>query len=187
VEHAVIDRWDWNDLPRLLRKIQTIAPDVVDIHFNGWVYRDHPMITFLPAICKRLCPRIRVITHIESVSGCDVSKCSKVARLARRIMSEYVGRKGLSFEYGTLVRDSDKLIVLSERHRTLLESRTGCKTNSETIPPPPIMPLVSPLTALKRTEVRTELGCGKDTVLLAYFGYVYRVKGWSTFCRCSPM
>src|SRR5262249_27393288 len=104
--------WSWADLPRLVRTVRQYAPDVVDIHFQGPLYKEHPMITFVPSVIKRVNPRVRVVTHIEYPRGVDLQSASLVTRLMRKIVALLIGRERVDYNYGTILRDSDRIIVL---------------------------------------------------------------------------
>jgi hypothetical protein len=47
----VIRDWSWTDLPRLARFIKRCRPDAITLLYSGWIYNDHPMITFAPTLC----------------------------------------------------------------------------------------------------------------------------------------
>src|SRR5512145_657817 len=54
VVHPVIDDWAWPDAVRLARCMRACRPDVVLLLYIGWIYNHHPMITFLPTLCKAI-------------------------------------------------------------------------------------------------------------------------------------
>src|SRR5687767_4706192 len=61
--HAEIEDWTWSDLPRLVRRLRASRADVVLLLYIGWVYGHHPMITFLPTICRRVVPGVPCVTQ----------------------------------------------------------------------------------------------------------------------------
>ena len=94
---------------------------------------------------------------------------------------------GGSHPYGTLLRDTNHIIFLSESHRAELGAKYGALgEKSSLIPAPPIMTLRT-LCAEDAGRVRARgralLGLGPDELLFAFFGYVYRDKGIETLLR----
>src|SRR5215210_3498423 len=61
--------WSWRDLPGFVRSLKRCSPDVVLLFYIGWIYNDHPMITFAPTISKILLPRARFITQFANAIG----------------------------------------------------------------------------------------------------------------------
>ncbi len=177
--HRVGSKWNWQTTQKCVSIMKKLKPDLVDIVFTGWMYHDHPSITFLPTLIKQNCPGTRVIVHIESLGGIRRDK-SNLARAASRFaVSLITGRGGISYEYGTLLRDSDAIITLSERDREELSMHhKDVSLKSTTISPPPIMPVVPELSEKQRREGRMRLGLNDDTgLLLSFYGYIYPGKG----------
>ena len=50
--------WTWRGLPSLRRALRRSRPDAVVLIYIGYLYRYHPMITFLPTLCRCLKPRL---------------------------------------------------------------------------------------------------------------------------------
>ncbi len=172
-------KWNWRTVQKCASIVQRRKPDVVDIVFTGWMYNDHPAITFLPAMIKKIAPSVRVVVHIESLGGIRRDK-SNFARAASRFAASLLAdRKELSYEYGTLLRDSDAIITLSERDRDELTKRHAeVGTKSATISPPPIMPVVPALSVKERHAGRARLGLKNERdLLLSFYGYIYPGKG----------
>ncbi|HEY9731629.1 MAG TPA: glycosyltransferase family 4 protein [Drouetiella sp.] len=175
----VSNKWNWQTVQKCASMVRKIKPDVVDIVFTGWMYHDHPGITFLPVMIKQSFQSARVVVHIESLGGIRRDK-SNFARAASRFVASLVsGRNGISYEYGTLLRDSDAIITLSERDRDeLIKRDADVQRKSITISPPPIMPVVAPLSKNERHAGRRKLGLKDDgDLLLSFYGYVYPGKG----------
>lgn len=173
--------WSWREMPRLLTLLRDWQADVLDLHFQGQVYDDHPMITFLPSIAKQVLPALRVVTHIEWPSGVRVDRKRRRVRAIHRLLSHWVGRAGLDNAYGPLLRDSDAVIALSEGHRRLLGPHMPSGRGAPVLIPPPVLIDVQPEQAgSARREGRRLLNVGGDDFLLVYFGYVYPGKGLET-------
>lgn len=179
--HAVMPDWGWRSMNACLNAVAAIKPDVVDIHFTGWVYHDHPMVTFLATAIKRRHPHVRVITHIESLGGVKRQASSLPTAAIRMLVSLWAGREYIGFDYGTLLRDSDWLIVLSERDRSELEGYyANLASKCSVIPPPPLLPVLPSISPEQRAKTRLELGADGDCILIAFFGYLYPGKGLET-------
>lgn len=177
--HPLMQNWRWSELPGCLNFIRRLNPDVIDIHFTGWVYHDHPMITFLPAAIKLYIGTPRIITHLESLGGVDRQRSSLITATVRRILSVLVGRNGINYEYGTILRDSNSIVVLNERDQAeLCKFAPDVSAKCEMIPPPPIAP-VTPSPA-DPTALRHSLGFNPDDLVMAYYGYIYPGKGLET-------
>jgi glycosyltransferase involved in cell wall biosynthesis len=133
------------------------------------------MITFVPTLSKALLPAATFVTQFE-----NVSPQPRLASLLARAI-----RKGLSLRvqlgaFGTLLRDSDRLIVLSSHQRqTLCKQFPAVESKSICIPPPPLM-FMSEDNEASRQRGRETLGVQPDDFLLVYFGYIYPQKGVAT-------
>ncbi len=177
--HRVSQKWNWQANQSCVSIVKKLQPDLVDIVFTGWMYNDHPSITFLPTLIKQSCPGTRVIVHIESLGGIRRDKSNFVRAASRYAASLIAGRENISYEYGTLLRDSDAVITLSERDRVeLIKHNTEVGRKSATISPPSIMPVVPKMAEKSRREARTRLGLTGDAdLLLSFYGYIYPGKG----------
>lgn len=175
-------KWNWQAMQHILRFVAKWKPDVVDIVFTGWMYQDHPAITFLPTLIKQRFPAIRIIMHLESLGGIRRDKSNLARAAARYLASVVIGRNDISYEYGTLLRDSDGVITLSERDRSeLILKHAAVALKCTTVAPPPIMPVVPVFDASRRRAGRSKLGLnGERDLLLAFYGYVYPGKGIET-------
>src|SRR5262249_8228999 len=116
--HPIMRNWSWSELPRLARTMRRCSPDAVLLVFAYWIY-NHPMITFVPTVSKRLMPRVPVVTLFEEARDFH-SRISFLARAGRKVMELWAGRPGVNYCAGTLLRDSDRLIVVSDIIRTAL-------------------------------------------------------------------
>ncbi len=87
---------------------------------------------------------------------------------------------GADAAFGTLLRDSDRVAVLSEHHLKLLAAVDRDVVNkSALVPPPPILHLSSKDPA-QRARTRAMLGVADDEILFTFFGYGYPGKGIET-------
>ena len=176
--YPIMRDWSWRDLGRFARFLRSCKPDSVLLMYIGWIYKSHPMITFAATLSKRLLLKATFVTQFANVTGA-ISQESIPGRWAAQAMRRWAGAKQTSGEYGTLLRDSDRIIVLSEHHKTEL-ARTYPSLNDKAvlIPPAPLMPIYAG--ADGRQRGRDALGIKSDEFLLAYLGYLYPGKGIET-------
>ncbi len=182
--YPVIHDWSWLDFLRLAWQLRHISPDAVLLKYIGWIYNDHPMITFAATLSKSLKRSAVFVTQFANAEGAPPEKMSLVTRLIRNVIARKAGLACLDDLYGTLLRDSDRLIFLSDLHRRWLAERFSVVNGkSVLIPPPPIMMMSPENNGASRERGREKLGVRADEFLLAYFGYVYPRKGVETLLR----
>jgi glycosyltransferase involved in cell wall biosynthesis len=177
--HSIMRDWSWWDLPRLASCVKRCAPDAILIVYIGWVFNHHPMMTFAAGVCKAVCPGAGVVTQFENAYGAKPAESRWPARVLRRIAAAWFGSRRTSYEFGTLLSDSDRVVVLSGRHLQIL-SRHAPEIADRTavIPPPPLMRITAE--SEHRAPLRQSLGLGAGDSLIAYLGYVYPSKGIET-------
>lgn len=175
--HTLMRNWSWKDLPRLILFLRTHMVDAILLYYIGWIYNDHPMITFLPTVAKAVCPRVAVVTQFANTMGAVPCPRSICFRLVRKAMTLWAGSKNICYLFGTLLRDSDQIIVYSDLHREALAREfPPIQHKSVLIPPPPLLHM-STEASTTRMSGRTALGVGASEFLIAYFGYIYPGKG----------
>ena len=181
--HPIMENWTWSELPRLAKFIKHCSPEAVLLMYSGWIYNDHPMITFVPTLSKILLPGVPFVTQfeIEYVSR----RLSLPTRVVLKAMTHWGGSKNTDYIfYGTLLRHSDHLILLSQRHQARFsEGFPRISGKTVVIPPPPIMRLCPENNGAARQHGRRALGVQSDDFLIAYFGYIYANKGIETLFR----
>ena len=152
--------------------------------YIAFVYDDHPMVTFAPTIAKAVSPGIPFVTQFENVMGVQTDRCSLSTRIIRRALKQWAGSTGTDYEFGTLLRDSDRIIVLSDSIGTrLARFYPPVKAKSVLIPPPPIIKVSNERSEASREAGRGLLKAKHDDVVLVYFGYLYPSKGLETLLR----
>jgi glycosyltransferase involved in cell wall biosynthesis len=184
VVHPIMSRWSWRELPRLASLTKSSAPDAVLLLYSGWLYKDHPMITFIPTITKKLLGKVPFVTQFNTDQGADIDNGTLSARLIRKCIKPLVGAEDLDWEFGTLLRDSDNLIVLCEQYRekvTKLLPRVAAK--ALLLPPPPTLHLSAEANGETRARGRNQLRINSQEFLLVFFGYVYPNKGIDVLLR----
>jgi glycosyltransferase involved in cell wall biosynthesis len=184
IVYPVMGKWSWSELPNLVRSTMRCAPDAILLVYIGWIYNYHPMVTFVPTIAKALLPCVPFVTLFEDRYGAHPENTSTVARVIRKGIAQWAGRGDVDYSFGTLLRDSSRLIVVSDRVRAVLAERfPRVNGKSVQIPSPPIIPILSEAGGTARRLKRTTLGLKEDEFLLAYFGHIYPGKGVETLLR----
>jgi hypothetical protein len=168
IVHPNITDWSWSDLPAIIACLRKHRPDVVLLVYIGWVYRHHPMITFIPTICKTLRPQIPCVTQFEIVDAGGPTP-SLSTRMLRKVMTLWAGTKEMNWTFGTLLRDSTHTIVLSSPHRDRLSAHNADVTEKTVIsPPPPLIRVSQDPPHLVRQRIRTRIGAAADDFVLIY-------------------
>jgi len=180
--HPVMSTWSWAEIPRFKAFLKDCAPDAIYLMYLGVMYHYHPMITFTPTIAKRLLPRVPFVTRFENVRACsDPARTSWVSRAFRKyVVQQWAGGAEISYNFGTLMRDSDDVIALCKMHHLcLLEENPDVGTKTTLIPPPPNM-RISRAGDDARQRQRAKLGVGPEDFVFAFLGYIYPAKGVET-------
>jgi glycosyltransferase involved in cell wall biosynthesis len=182
--YPIMRDWSWSDLPRFLLFLGRCAPQTILLNYSGWIYNDHPMITFAPSISKFLLPRCSFVTQFGIPDGSLPHTKSFLARAIRKAIAFVAGRKAVDYNLGTLLRDSDRIIVLSEGHTARLsETLPAAKEKMVLIPPPPLLHMMPHNGETNRGLGRDALRLGNGDFVLAYFGYINPGKGLETLLR----
>jgi polysaccharide biosynthesis protein PslF len=178
--HPVMEAWTWSDVPRLVQCLKECQPDVVLLLYIGWVFNHHPMITFLPTFCKKVLPGVPCVTQFEIIDT-EAPRRNFWARARRKAMALRAGGKDVHWLFGTLLRDSTRIIVLSSPHRDRLVSHyPEAQEKCEILPPPPLIRLCSDPPFIARQRARHAIGAGQDDFVWIYWGYIYPGKGVET-------
>jgi hypothetical protein len=83
--HAIMRNWSWSEVPKLAAFLKANAPDAIVLEYIGLIYGFHPMITFVPTICKRLFRQVPFVSRFESAFvGADPSQTSWLSRAFRK-------------------------------------------------------------------------------------------------------
>jgi len=182
--HPIMHHWSWLEILRFGTFVKRCSPDVVLLMYIGFIYNDHPMITFAPTISKTLLPSVPFVTRIENTFGSLPHRCPILTRFLRKGFKLWAGAKDVDYEFGTLLRDSDHLIVLSDDHRAKLAKLfPAVSSKSVLIPPPPNMRICPENDGAARQRGREMLGVKPDDFLMVYLGYIYAGKGIETLLK----
>jgi polysaccharide biosynthesis protein PslF len=189
--HPLMKDWSWRELPHLIRTVRSCRPHVALLIYMGWVYHHHPMITFAPTIVKRLWPGLHFVTLFEGVYGALVhNELTRAVRAGRRIASHFAGKRdngAADYSYGTLLRDSDRVLTLCAEHQAALAAHfPALPEKGARMPIGPILRVCSDEdrhAGISRQRGRTFLDVAPDELLLTYFGYMYPGKGVETLLK----
>jgi len=184
--HAVMDNWSWRQLPKLLNLVRSNRFDAILLIYIDWIYQCLPMITFLPTLARRLCGTRMVVTQLENENGLSGMQTSERAgaRLMRRVMTGFAGWKDVHPSYGTLLRDSNRIIALSERHLdAFAKAYPGVRAKTEIIPAPSFIRIPKEDALSARRRGREALRLQEDEVAIIYYGFLYPLKGVETLIR----
>ena len=181
--YPIMRDWSWREIPRLAQRLKRSKPDAVLLYFIGFIYNHHPMVTFVPTLVQKLLPGVPCVTLISHMFGSSSADDSLPARLLHKAIRLAIG-KNVNYNFGTIFRDSRRLIVLSERHKDLIaEQLPSAAEKCVLIPPPLIMTMASGNREELRQRGRNNLHIGPNDFLLAYFGYISLPKGIETLLQ----
>ena len=182
--YPIMRDWSWRDLPRFMRFVRHCSPDAVLMIYIGFIYNDHPMTTFAPTICKWVLPRIPFVVQFENVMGAPPDRWPVSTRLVRKLIKQWIGPEGVDYGFGTLLRDSDGVIALCERHESQLVTLfPSIKQKCVVIPAPTMMKVCDEANGEPRKAGRKLLNLRSNEFTLVYYGYIYPNKGLETLLR----
>jgi glycosyltransferase involved in cell wall biosynthesis len=177
--YPIMKRWSWVDGMRLCRFVSRHQPAAVLLIYSGWIYNDEPMITFAPTFIKRLNGNRPFVTQMEIELISPWGTLPK--RVGRKLAHYAAGRAGVDYGFGTLLRDSDTVIALSQAHlEHFASSYPLVAKKSIVIPPPPLLQIAPARNGQTREQGRRKLGVSPSDFLLAFFGYADNNKGIDT-------
>jgi glycosyltransferase involved in cell wall biosynthesis len=180
--------WAWSELPKLMRFLKRCKPDAVFLYYSGWLYRYHPMITFAPTVSKAIVPQSNFITQFGIPEGAIPEETSIIARAIRKGITLWSGSEDVDWGFGTLLKDSDRVVVLSGHHKFELIKRYPSVTSRiMVIPPPPIMVLTQEDGGAARSRGRKLLGLKANEFVILYFGYFSPGKGIETLLKAFQL
>nr|WP_321360559.1 glycosyltransferase family 4 protein [uncultured Hyphomonas sp.] len=181
--HAEMETWNWSSQGKVLRFAQDLKPDLIFIWFIGMAFEFHPMISLLPTRLKAALPDTQVVTQITAPVGVRPKNHPFLTRLNLKLSARALGGGNISYEYGTILRDSDQVIAMAKPHlERFAEHMPGLEEKAVIIPPPPLIPMSAPGDA-SRLKGRAMLGVPADAPLFAYFGRLYVGKGLEYLIR----
>jgi glycosyltransferase involved in cell wall biosynthesis len=136
------------------------------------------MITFASTISRALLPNVPFITQFDVLGDAVHHRPSLFTWSIHQGIKLWAGRKTSDDYYGTLLRDSHRIIVLSEFHRaTLAERVPSMNGKCMLIPPPPLLHISSENNSTLRQQRREMLGVQPEDFVIAFFGYALPRKG----------
>jgi glycosyltransferase involved in cell wall biosynthesis len=104
-----------------------------------------------------------------------------LTRVLRKAIKHWANPCQVNYSFGTLLRDSDRVIVVSDRiHAALAKHDPAVGGKAVLIPPPSLLRHCPDGNGAIRRQKRAALGVSNDDVLLIFFGYIYQGKGLET-------
>jgi len=171
--------WTWAGLRSLRRELKRSRPDAIVLIYLGYLYRYHPMITYLPTICRGLKPRPRLLTEFSNTRGSEPRAIT--TRIGRYLAQRIAGGGGLEWRFGSLLRDSDQIAAYCHQHLELLSGYyPPVATRGHVIPATPALRMIQDPDGSVRRASHQRLGFTDDDFVAVYFGYVYPSKGLET-------
>lgn len=175
--HPVMANWNWSSQAKILRFAEDMKPDIIFFWFIGMAFEFHPMISHVATRLKAVLPQTRIVTQITAPVGVRPKEHPFLTRAGLKLSAVKLGGGNISYEYGTLLRDSDRVIAMAEPHlQRFAEQMPGLESKAVVIPPPPLIPMSAP-GETSRMKGREMLGVPADAPLFAYFGRLYVGKG----------
>lgn len=176
---ASVERWTWPSLAQMRKVIRAFRPDSILLFYLGTLYDFHPAITFAPSLAKRIKPGVRFVTQFSNPIGS--SPADQMQKLMLRLARLLLGYRTSSDKFGTLLRDSDRLIVFGGGHKKKLLTRGQLQEDQvDVIPPPPLIKMAAETLSVARSTGRKMLGIRESVMVLCYFGRIYPAKGVET-------
>ena len=119
------------------------------LFYIGWLDNPHPMITFLPTVCRKLTPRPRVMVEFTNTGGAEPTK--RLTRWAAswpsRGAADGGSTGGTARSCGTRTRSS----LSAQRLDELLEFHPPAAGRGTVIPAPPLLrPVEDPDGSVRR-------------------------------------
>ncbi len=176
--HATMRDWSWWDFPRFSKCLKRFAPDVILVNYVSFIYNYHPMVTFGPTFFKVLFQNGIVVTIFHDADGSEPQRCGFAERGLRKGVTLWAGTHEVDYNFGTLLRDSDHVVVGSVRDKVALINRfPRLEQKCFLIPPPPSLVLSRAENGLARKRGREMLRLNSKEFVVAYFGYIRPSKG----------
>jgi glycosyltransferase involved in cell wall biosynthesis len=186
--HPIMRDWSWSDLPRFITFLKRCSPDVIMLMYIGFIYNEHPMVTFAPAISKTVLHAALFATQFENIYGANPQSTTFLARVLRKGIMLWLGRKRTNYYFGTLLHDSDRIITLSNHHLAeLCKLAPDLEKKSVVIPVPPLMGVNSGNEGTLRERGRNLLKVKSEDFVITYFGRIYPDKGIDTLLRAFQL
>ncbi len=185
--HPVVRDWSYDDAGLLVSLVERHRPDVIVLLYIDWLFHYHPMVTFFPTLARAVRPDARIVTVFDDVSVTIPWEQPFEVRLGRQRLKRWATLPDVDDRYGTLLRDSDRIVVVSGRvGARLAPYAPGMDGRLTLVPTPPILP-IAPEEGDARTRWRQLLGLKPKDFLLAYFGYISQSKGVETLLRAFAL
>ena len=182
----IMERWNWREAGRLVRRIKQSKPDAILLYYLGPLYQEHPMMTFAATLAHAVAPQTPFVTLLPQFYGASPQKFGLSGRIVHKSVRTMLGRN-THHGLGTLLRDSSRIIALSRPHLDAFAAALPQVAAKSVLIPPPAIMMLAPDTQEARDAGRRQLGVSEELFLFAYFGYLYRGKGVDTLLRAFAL
>ena len=185
-QHSTMEKWDWSELLKLAWCIKRSKPDAILLYYLPFLYNSHPMITIVPTLARVLMPSAAVLTLFSTDQTAEVHTYPFIRKAVYKLLLLGLGRN-THYNLGTLLRDSHRIIGLSQNHLQKLISFLPQASEKAVLIPPPLLIPLSPKTPEVRQEGRKQLAVTEGMFLFAYFGMLYPAKGVETLLHAFSL
>jgi glycosyltransferase involved in cell wall biosynthesis len=160
--HADIDRWGFFGIRKLARRIESLEPDILHIHYPSKAYGSGLAIPFLPGLIHARRRHFKIVLTLH-----EFKLSHQLRRLASFILLDACD--------AVVMPCPLELEALIQRHRSVEEKIVAA------IPVGPVGPSPDDFTETKRKAMRIrtreKLGIGEDEVVLLHYGTPTPYKG----------
>ncbi|MBI3306181.1 MAG: glycosyltransferase family 4 protein [Candidatus Omnitrophica bacterium] len=178
--HRVIRKWSWSAAIALVNLIKRHDFKSVLVLFERSLYRNHPMIAFLPAILKKTGIKIRFVTIWQNQYGLNQNKQTWRAKTESRILAKFLGITDWPV-FQALRFGSDHHVMYCHYHRDLLTlDQEGLRLKSTVLALPPLFSEIPVLGPEEKKTIRLQLKISENEKIAAFFGRIYSGKGIET-------
>ena len=182
--YPIMRRWSWREVGKLRRTIRDTAPDAILLMHLSGIYNNHPMVTFMATLAKRVRPGVRFVTRFENPMFAPDRPLSLTSRALRKLAVKWAGTNQCRYGFGTLLRDSDAVIALCGYHLGRLQDEDpAIESKAVLIPPPANVSVMPDPDGALRARGRRALSAPENAFVVGYLGYLYPIKGVETLLR----
>ena len=185
--HPIMTDWGWRDTPILFRTLRAIRPDAVILLFIEWAYRPSYMISFLPSFAKLALPTVTTVCQFENVYNPAPLQNTEFDASMRELCEIVVDPSQVHPVYGTLLRDSDRIIVQCNDNLDVLAGLCPTIRGKAVLKPCPALIAMSEESTESRKIGRSRLGYDQATFIIAFYGFLYPSKGIETLFRALAL
>lgn len=164
----LIKSWNFRSIPKLLRVLKQIDPDIVHLHYQSGAYALNPAINLLPRFIRLYGLRAKVVTTLHDLRTPYVFP--KMGRL-RRLLVDRIARDS----HGVIIVSPEDGIKLWSTQLDLDEVKYLRSTHMALVPVGPT--IVPEEDTRHRDNWRAERGLAPSAFVVGYLGFRQENKG----------